>query len=121
MLFAAAANLEALSIVPLIFVITVQFVLGDLIGLIPFFLARWKQRPRMAALSVLFCGVAGAIFLPLAVPVALVFSVAALAMGRWDPTKQYGQEAAHIKSGRMEEALRNAPAVGLSSARYLNQ
>jgi hypothetical protein len=121
MLFAETTNLEVLTIVPFIFMIAVQFVIGDLIGLLPYFLARWKRRPGMAALAILSSGVAGAIFLPLAVPVAIVFTVTALAMGRWDPTSEFGREAAHIQSGRMQDAVRNAPGVGLSSARYLKQ
>ena len=120
MLFADASP-GALALFPLIFMIAAGFIIGELIGLIPYFLARWKQRPGMASLALLFCGVAGALFAPLALPVAVVFSVAALAMGRWDPTRETRPKATGVQNARMEDAFRPAAAVGLTSARFLKQ
>src|SRR5205807_9338527 len=85
---------EAWLIVPLIVQATIGFILGDLIGLVPAFLARWRQRTAMAVLSVLLCGLAGAIYLPAAAVVAALFCVAALVMGRWDQNRELEREAA---------------------------
>ena len=118
MLFAdAAAAQTAGYAAAMVFGLTVAFLLGDLVGLLPFFLARWKRRPGMAALALLSCGVAGVLFLPLCLPVALGFSIAALAMGRYDPGRDFGRQAAAIA----RRGEHGAPAVGLRSARFLKQ
>lgn len=114
MLFAEAPA-NSLYLVPLIFGLTVAFLLGDLVGLLPFFLARSKNRPGMAALALLSCGVAGAVFLPVALLVAVVYSAAALAMGRYDPARELERQAAAVARREMHDAVR----VGLTSERFL--
>ena len=68
----------------------------------------------MAALALLSCGVAGVVFLPLAIPVAIVYSTAALVMGRHDPARELECQAAAIGRG----AEHGASAVRLTSERF---
>jgi hypothetical protein len=93
------------------------FLLGDVVGLLPFVLARWKRRPGMAALALLSCGAAGALFFPLCIFVALVFSVVVLAMGRWDPERGLARQAAAIRERLPDAAPRHANTM-LTSERF---
>ena len=119
MLF-ADSQINSLQLVPLVFAMTVAFLIGDVVGLLPFFLARWKRRSGMAALALLSCGVSAVVFLPLCLVVALGFSVAALVMGRRDPARDLERQAARIHQREQEQDVQGGP-VGLSSARYLQQ
>ena len=122
MLFADAAAMGTAGYAAaMVFGLTVAFLLGDLVGLLPFFLARWKRRPGMAALALLTSGVAAVVFLPLCLPVALGFSIAALVMGRHDPSRDLERQRAAITSREAANAGFGPPAVGLTSARYLQK
>ena len=112
------ADQSAWLIFPLIVKLTIGFILGDLIGLVPAFLARWQQRSAMAVLSLFLCGLAGAIYLPAAAVVAGLFSVAGLVMGRGDQNRELEREAAAYR--RNEEAAGDAPRTRLLSERYLD-
>ena len=122
MLFADAAAMQTTGYAAaMVFGLTVAFLLGDLVGLLPFFLARWKRRPGMAALALLSCGVAAVVFLPLCLPVALGFSIAALVMGRYNPSRDLERQRAAIVGREAANAAYGPPAVGLTSARYLQK
>jgi hypothetical protein len=117
MLF-ADTQVNSLYLVPLIFGLTVAFLIGDIVGLLPFFVARWKNRSGMATMALLSCGVSAVVFLPLCLVTALGFTVAALAMGRYDVNRDLARKADALYQ---RERAQGAPAgsVGLSSARYL--
>ena len=122
MLFADAAAMQTTGYAAaMVFGLTVAFLLGDLVGLLPFFLARWKRRPGMAALALLSSGVSAVVFLPLCLPVALGFSIAALVMGRYDPTRDLERQRAAIVGREAATAAYGQSAVGLTSARYLQK
>jgi len=116
----ADTQINSLYVVPLLFGLTVAFLIGDIVGLLPFFVARWKNRNGMAALALLSCGVSAVLFLPLCLVPALGFTVAALVMGRRDVSRDLGREAdAVYQRERGQGAPRGS--VGPSSARYMQR
>jgi hypothetical protein len=114
------AQVNALFLFPLIWGLTVAFLIGDLVGLLPFLVARWKNRPGMAALALLSCGVSAVVFLPLCLVTAVGFTVTALLMGRRDVNRDLARQA---DAAYQRQQAQGAPAgsVGLSSARFLKQ
>jgi hypothetical protein len=108
-----------LTLIPLIFALTVGFIIGDLVGLLPFFLARWKRRSGLGVIALLGSGVAGAVFLPAAVAVAAVFTVVALVIPRRNPQRDIDRQAAAIY--KREQAADPGPRVALASERFLQR
>ena len=119
MLF-ADTHINSFYLVPLLFALTVAFLIGDIVGLLPFFVARWKRRNSMAALALLSCGVSAVVFLPLCLVPALGFTVAALVMGRRDVGRDLERQAAAAYEKERGQGAAGGQ-VGLSSARYLQQ
>ncbi|HVS39794.1 MAG TPA: hypothetical protein VMS17_29825 [Gemmataceae bacterium] len=117
MLFAESQP-NALVLFPLIFGLTVAFLIGDIVGLLPFFIARWKRRPGMAALALVSCGVSAVVLLPLCLVVAVGFTVTALVMGRRDVSRDLARQADAVYRNERAQGG-TAGAVNLSSARYL--